>query len=137
MLRAHCAEWEIVGSDSYFVELVSINLGPVRGEIWDVNQDWERLCPDGEGIVGIQASGGAFIDALTLTCAPLVPSTSGGTLALGLGVPHDLTMIGGTGGTPFEPLECPAGTLGVGLNLRSGFYIDMLQLVCDGFVALP
>jgi hypothetical protein len=136
MLQAHCAEWEVVGSDSYVVNVVSTKLGPIRGEVWDTNQDWERLCPDGEGVVGIRGGGGAFIDLLTLTCAPLVPSQSGGVLTLGLGTSHDLEPVGGSGGTPFDPLDCPAGTLAVGLNLRSGFYIDMLQLVCDAFVAM-
>jgi hypothetical protein len=134
MLQAHCAELEIVGNDPYLVEAASTTLGPIRGEVWDTEQGWERLCPDGEGVVGIRSTGGSFIDSLTLACAPLVAETGGAALTLRLGAAHDLAEVGGTGGTPFDPIDCPTGTLAVGLNLRSGFYIDMLQLVCDALV---
>ena len=133
MLQAHCAEWEIVGGGPYVVDVVSINLGPIRGEVWDVDQGWTRICPIGEGVVAIQSTGGAFIDSMTISCAPLLVSGSGGGLTLSVGPASDVAPIGGSGGTPFNPIECSPGNLAVGLNLRSGFYIDMLQLVCDGF----
>jgi hypothetical protein len=41
-----------------------------------------------------------------------------------------LGAIGGTGGTPFNRIECPAQLAATGFAVRTGAFVDQLKLIC-------
>jgi len=130
-LRTHCAAFLISGDPPYAVTVASTSMGPLHGEQGNMSDPWSRVCADGEAVVGIEGNAGSFIDSITVQCAALEVSGTPGEFTLSVGSAAALPPVGSTGGTPFPAISCMDGQLGTGANLRSGFYIDLLQLMCE------
>jgi hypothetical protein len=96
----------------------------------DVAAPFESLCPAGQVVVELGGTAGAYIDSLEVGCAPLVVSGSAQSWQVSLAATMTLDPAGGDGGLEFSPLVCPGGSAAVGLDWRTGFFIDVLQLVC-------
>jgi hypothetical protein len=79
-------------------------------------------CGGGDVAVGIFGRSGAYIDQLGLLCARL--NQDGG-----LGPAYTTWAMGGGGGAPFHAI-CPSGQALVGLDGRSGRFVDQLGIRC-------
>ena len=114
----------------YTASVISTSTTPLRGEQGLIWRPWSSICPGGSAVVGFEGAHGSFMDSLVVYCAPVVASSSFGTIALSLGSASALPVVGGPGGDPFPRVDCPAGEVARGVNLRTGFYVDLIQLVC-------
>ncbi len=129
-IRGHCATLTFSGVDPVTWEQGPTTDLPPRGEMGDPDSPWQSMCPDHHVIVSFSGNVGAYVDALVISCAPLVVSGTFEAPELSLGTPVELPRVGGDGGEPFTPVGCPEGSLSVGLELRTGHYVDLVQLVC-------
>lgn len=80
-------------------------------------------CPAGQVVIGIRGRSGDFVDRLGVICGDATspdPQSRANTRS---------PMWGGEGGGAFEDL-CPPGAAAASINLRSGSYLDRIQLVC-------
>jgi hypothetical protein len=115
---------------------LSVNLAagdtlPLRGA--NINDPVMSVCPPNQLVVGMDGRAGTLLDQLALRCAPLSVMASGTTYTPALGDPMLLDPVGGEGGQPFTGIDCPAGELAIGANIRGGGSIDGFGLIC----ALP
>ncbi|HEU4664310.1 MAG TPA: S8 family serine peptidase [Dokdonella sp.] len=81
-------------------------------------------CPRDHAIVSISGKAAAYVDQLRLRCATL---DAAGT------VRDDATFlgsVGGTGGSEFTRITCPARLAASGFAVRSASYVDQIKLIC-------
>ncbi len=93
-------------------------------------------CPPSEVIVGVAGSAPYQI---AIRCAPMFVT---GTVASGLHVSYgavDQSAMAGNNpiGTPYGPLDCPAGTVASGFYTRSGDILDGIAVRCAPPVITP
>lgn len=81
-------------------------------------------CPPNHAVSAISGRAGGFIDRLRIRCRPLASAThtSGEEVSGG--------VVGGTGGTEFGRIACPADLAAIGFAVRTGTYVDQLKLIC-------
>ncbi|MBI5518171.1 MAG: hypothetical protein HY909_30655, partial [Deltaproteobacteria bacterium] len=94
-------------------------------------------CPANQVLVGFAGSAGSLLDSLSLRCAPVTATVSGGRLVLGFGTISTMPPVGGTGGRPFSAIDCPSGQFAGGAAIRAGGAIDAFGLVCHRLVSTP
>jgi hypothetical protein len=80
-------------------------------------------CPQGQVIIGISGRSGDYVDKLGVICGNASDPDPGSRYNT------RSPMWGGDGGGAFEDV-CPRGAAASSLNLRSGDYLDRIQLVC-------
>ena len=71
-LRSHCGEltFEGEGMDTVHTNpTVTIPAEGYRGELGISGMEWERLCPDGQVVVGIGGRAGLLLEEITVHCA--------------------------------------------------------------------
>ncbi len=81
-------------------------------------------CNENEAVTAISGRAGGYIDRLALRCSALTDA---------LHVADDSAFrgaVGGTGGAPFNRIECPAKLAATGFALRTGAFVDQIKLVC-------
>jgi hypothetical protein len=87
---------------------------------------YEFRCPSGQVVVGLFGRSAWWIDKIGIKCGRLT--------AEGLVEPYSVTLdffsAGGTGGSSFNR-TCPDNKPAVGIEGRSGWYIDKIRLACD------
>ncbi|WP_437551506.1 hypothetical protein WME97_10005 [Sorangium sp. So ce367] len=79
-------------------------------------------CAHDEVAIGLYGRSGALVDQVGLVCAPLQANGS-------IGPYSTRGSAGGYGGGPFSTL-CPSGEVLVGLEGRSGKYVDQIGIQC-------
>src|SRR5579863_988288 len=89
-----------------------------------------RMCPDGQVVVGFDWRAGQYVDQLVLRCAPLTISSGAAGFTLSIGIATSLDPIGGNGGTTTGDTSCADGQVAVGYAGRSGAVIDAFGLLC-------
>ena len=87
----------------------------------------ERMCPDGEVVVGFDARVGDWLDALALRCAPVSWMVGPG---LAPGEATALPWAGSTSSAPVPSVDCDAPEVAIGLHGRSGAWLDAFGLRC-------
>lgn len=81
-------------------------------------------CPNGQAVSGISGNSGWYLDKLTLRCRDLTSNLQlGGTAAVA-------GTVGGTGGDPFDRIDCPANLPARGFVARGAGVVDGVKLVC-------
>lgn len=90
--------------------------GGSGGGWYDVACDYNKVA------IGIYGRSGSYVDQVGLVCAPLKENGD-------LGPYSTSATAGGLGGGPFYTL-CPDGQALVGLQGRSGSYVDQLGIQC-------
>lgn len=72
-------------------------------------------CPADQVVVGFGGRSGVWMDTVDVRCAPLKILGMSPTFLLVTGTPAKAGTIGGNeGGSPFDPLDCEAGSVAVG-----------------------
>ncbi len=92
---------------------------------------WTRTCPENQVIVGFSGRSSTYVDQLVFRCAPLTAASAAPGTALTPGTAVLLPLIGGDGGTPFEPIACPADQVASGSLVRASDYLDAMSLICS------
>lgn len=102
---------------------------PQRGS--SASNMWTRTCGADQMVVGYSGRAGVLLDQLVLRCAPLEVSEAGGVFSVSVETVGDLPSVGGTGGSPFGPIDCGPGSVATGVNIRAGDSVDALGLGCN------
>lgn len=77
-------------------------------------------CPANQVMVGFAGRSGLWMDSVDVRCAPLTILGMSPSFLLVAGTASKAATIGGaTGGSPFDPLECAAGSVAVGQLIRT------------------
>jgi hypothetical protein len=129
--RAECSAPSIAAESNmtYRVSLVPAESLTVRGLAGAVTQT--RRCGANEMVVGFAGRSGAYIDQISILCAPLLISGSAPNFTVSVGPTGGSSNgIGGTGGEPFDAIACPPGQIAVGDQGRAGAAIDAFGLLC-------
>jgi hypothetical protein len=134
-IQAHCAALVVSADAPYTVSSAATSTTPMHGEQGDVTQPWTSLCLDGAVVVGFGGREGSFFDQLIVYCAPILVSGSPGNFTFSLGADYALPPAGGSGGTPFPRADCPPDEVAQGVNLRTGYHVDSIQLICGALAA--
>jgi hypothetical protein len=74
---------------------------------------WSRMCPANQAIVSFTAQYSSSIYGLTLSCAPLVVSPDG--MSIAVGAPAALAFLGNTGSMTLTA-GCAAGSIATGTS---------------------
>jgi hypothetical protein len=90
---------------------------------------WSSFCPVNQVVVGFEGRSGLLVDRLSLHCAPLI--ISGPPFTVATGFVSVLMSVGGAGGSPFSPVDCPDGQIATEARLRVGNGIDAFGLSCS------
>jgi hypothetical protein len=115
-----------------------------------------RVCPRGEAVSGVEATGGGYVDSIAPVCTPIPrpapvpgpvtasvtapesetpaparPPSPASDVAAAAGVGTELDRAGGPGGAP-APRHCAAGSHVVGVRGKAGELLDSLELTCQG-----
>jgi len=88
------------------------------------------ICPSDQMVVGFRGRSGSDIDQLVFLCAPLAISGASPNFVLSIGPTTESTPLGGPGGNPFNPIQCPAGQVAIGDEGRAAFTINAFGLLC-------
>ena len=103
---------------------------PLRGAPGADALAWERLCPGGQVVVGVEGRAGLALDQLALTCAEIhVRQDEDGERVLSIDPASTLAPAGGDGGNAFSA-ACDEGEVARGHGVRAGRWIDAFSLVC-------
>lgn len=87
---------------------------------------YEFRCPSGQVVAGLFGKSAWWIDKIGIKCGRL---TSEGLVEIN-SVTNDFFSAGGTGGSSFNR-TCPDNKPAVGIEGRSGWYVDKIRLACD------
>jgi hypothetical protein len=91
-------------------------------------------CPANQVMVGFAGRSGLWMDSVDVRCAPLTILGVSPSFLLVAGTASKAATIGGaTGGSPFDPLECAAGSVAVGQLIRtihSGVVLGAFGVQC-------
>lgn len=81
-------------------------------------------CANGQAVSGISGNAGWYVDKLTLRCRDLTgpQQLSGASSVAG--------TVGGTGGDPFDRIDCPSNLPARGFAATGAGVVDSLKLVC-------
>jgi hypothetical protein len=82
------------------------------------------VCPGGQVLVGVFGRSGGYVDQMGIQCAPATSWMGTATIWT------TAYAGGGEGGVPFSD-TCPKGYAIVGLDGRSGLYVDGEQPLCN------
>jgi hypothetical protein len=93
---------------------------------------YEFRCPSGQVVAGLFGKSAWWIDKIGIKCGRL---TSDGLIESN-SVTNDFFSAGGTGGSSFNR-TCPNNKPAVGIEGRSGWYVDKIRLACDKPVLTP
>jgi subtilisin family serine protease len=126
-IAAHCGLVQVTGAT------VAIKVGatlPVRGAAG--TSAWTRDCPANQAVVGFSGHSGLLVDQIVLSCAPLsgaAGAATGSALTIGA-TTTALAAVGGSGGTAFTPVKCPAGEVATTSRVRTGDNLDAFGIAC-------
>lgn len=90
---------------------------------------YDLTCGDGAVLVGVTGRRGQWLDQLRARCVRVAVDGSWS------GAPFTQGTAGGTTGTAFGPLDCPAGSAVASVRGRHGWYIHELSLACYDLAA--
>ena len=90
----------------------------------------ERMCPQGQVVVGFEARTGIWVDALALRCAPVAWIVGSEAEGLAPGGATALPWAGESDNAPSPPVDCLAPQVAIGVRGRSGGALDAFGLRC-------
>jgi Tol biopolymer transport system component len=125
------ADTELAGFGSRILNRVAPicagEVGRFLGNPASADPDEDSSCPAGQVVVGLGGRHGDLVDQLSARCQAVVGGVLDGPVTSG-------PDTGGTGGSPFTAVLCPAGTAAIGMDaFLLGAYGDPIQsvrLVC-------
>jgi hypothetical protein len=126
--RAVCGSLSIAGTTTYTVNTTQTATLAAHGQPQAVALT--AMCGANQMIVGFGTRTGGAIDQFTFLCAPLTIAGTTPNFMLSVGPQTMLPAIGGPGGTPNGPIQCPAGQIAVGDEGREGTAIEAFGLLC-------
>lgn len=119
-----CGTLAVSESAPYVVTVSEAGTLPVHG--LEAPQAQMAVCPPNQVMTGFAGRSGLWMDSVDVRCAPLTILGQSPTFLLVVGTPSKAGTIGGTGGSPFDPLECAAGDVAVGQLIRPIYSGDVL-----------
>jgi hypothetical protein len=127
-----CGTIQVTGTT---VTVKAGSLLPVRGKMG--KSAWSRMCPANQVVVAFSGRGGLLVDQLAFSCAPMVASAATVGAPLTVGTAQALAAVGGTGGTAFATVKCPAGEMANASLVRTGDNLDAFALLCSKATVAP
>lgn len=91
---------------------------------------WQTQCPEDQAIVAVQGGAGDVMDGLQIRCADVQTAGDPGAHTLDPVPSAWEPLQGGSGGSSFGPLECPAGSVATGLQTETNSYVVRIRLLC-------
>ena len=100
---------------------------------------FSRICPSGYAVSGISGRKGSLVDRIRLYCRKLVNASDAGLKHAGrlTGSRTGLSSIGRGGGSAFGRYDCVDNMPGRGLRVRTGRYLNRIQVYCRVGSVLP
>ncbi len=127
--RATCASLSVSGDTTFVVHTIAKETLPEVGTMPGPVAK-SAACAADQIVVGFRGRSGSDVDDIVFRCAPLTISGSSPNFTLSIGPVSELPPLGGLGGNPFNPIDCPAGQVAVGDEGRAAFTINAFGLLC-------
>ena len=131
-VQALCGKLSIAASEPWQVSVTETELLPLRKLEGALEQIVK--CPTNQVMTGFAGRSGLWMDSFDVRCAKLTILGSSPNFLLVVGTPSTAGTIGGpSGGSTFDPLECPADSLVVGQagrTIYSGDVFGALGVQC-------
>ncbi len=102
---------------------------PARGQ-FDAGGSWQTQCSGDEAIVAFRGGAGDVMDGIEVRCAEVTTEGDPGAYGLDTAPSDWLPLQGGSGGGPFGPVACPAGSVATGLETDTNSYVIRVRLRC-------
>jgi hypothetical protein len=136
MLQTLCGQLSIAAlAGSCEVQVSAGAMMPARGNATP-KSPWTLQCPANQIAVGCSGQAAGRVNQLSLDCAPLVLSPSGGSYSLTVGNITQLAPMGGNNATPFHN-SCPVGDVANGQLISAYNLIQGFQLFCTTPTVAP
>jgi hypothetical protein len=90
-----------------------------------------RRCPQGYALTAISGRASTVLESLTLQCSRVDVTGTGPYTVTVPAASRNIVPVGGTGGTAFASIACPANRVAMGLASRTGAAVDALGLRCE------
>lgn len=134
-MRAICGipSVKAVGNDCV-VERAFGEILPVRGTSGE--EEWTRICPDNDFLMGFKAWTGDNIDKVIFRCAPLLIALEGSHFVVTRGSFTDLELIGKDDGAENFQQDCPSGQIATTTIIQADNVIRAIGLGCQSPSAL-
>ena len=104
-----CATMTISDVDPTRVQITTDSSLSARGTEAEVVES--ATCPKNQVVVGFAGSADMYIEAIELICAPLMIEDLESNPKLSIGATSNSAQFGGSSGSAFADVECPAGTV--------------------------
>jgi hypothetical protein len=127
-IQAICGALSISGSSPHQVKITLT--GPLTARGFGSTVPVSRTCPADRMVVGFESRIGMFVDQLTFRCASLTIAGGPDVYTLSIGQVTSIDPIGGPGGMTGPQVDCPAGSVAIGSNVRAGQAVDAFGLSC-------
>ncbi|MEZ4380091.1 MAG: hypothetical protein R3A79_01995 [Nannocystaceae bacterium] len=127
--RLGCAT--VVVNDDLSVSTPMADPTPAIGlACFEPSMAWTRPCDDGMALVGARGRIGSLVDQLRPRCAPIVISEGPDGFAVATGEVVELPAVGGDGGDPFGPVDCPQDFVAVAVKIHAGSWLESFSIEC-------
>jgi hypothetical protein len=90
-----------------------------------------RRCPQGYALTAITGRASTVLESLTLQCSRVDVTGTGPYTVTIPAASRNIVPVGGTAGTAFASIACPADRVAMGLATRTGAAVDALGLRCE------
>jgi hypothetical protein len=131
-VQAVCGELVINDTEPWQVTVSEAMTLPMHDV--EAAQAQVALCPANQVMTGFAGRSGLWMDSVDVRCAPLNILGTTPDYLLVVGTPSKAGTIGGTtGGSPFDPLECAAGSVAVGQvgrTIQDGVVLGAFGVSC-------
>jgi hypothetical protein len=123
-VQAVCGKLSIAKSEPWLVSVTETTTLPLHK--LEAPEQQIVKCPTNQVMTGFAGRSGLWLDSFDIRCAKLTILGTSPSFLLVIGTPSTAGTIGGpTGGSPFDPMECPADSLAVGQSGRTIYSGDV------------
>jgi hypothetical protein len=131
-IQGRCGKITVVENTSaipytYSIAVLASTTMPSHGS--DTVTTEAITCPPNAVVVGASGREGIYVDAITLSCAPLSLSGSGSSFGLTIGAATPVGPVGGTNGGSVGLSSCAAGVV-ARLGGKAGSSVDSVAFSC-------
>jgi hypothetical protein len=127
-IQAQCGSLAVGPGPGYAITTAPGTWLPLRGMSGGVS--WSRPCPSSQVVVGFEGRSSGYVDQLALRCAPLTITGGPGSHVVSRGLITTTAPTDSNSGSPFAPIDCPAGQIAVGSNVTADNYPRSFGLFC-------